>query len=51
VRCDHMKGTDSIYHIGTKFISTTPPYVTSLRYTMRHGVADLAGWLDTKREQ
>jgi len=51
VRCEHIKGTDSIYHVGTKFMSTTPPYAGSLRYTMRHGVTALAGWLDTKRDQ
>jgi hypothetical protein len=51
VRCEHIKSTKSIYHVGTKFISTTPPYVGSLRYTMRQGVADLAGWLETKEDQ
>lgn len=51
VRCDLIKGTNAIYHVGTKFISTTPPYVGSLRYTMRQGVADLAWWLDMKADQ
>ena len=49
VRCEHI--TSTVYHVATKFISTAPPYVGSLRYTMRHGLDDLAGWLDTKRDQ
>jgi hypothetical protein len=51
VRCEHIKGTDSVHHVGTKFISTSPPYVGSLRYTMRHGVTELAAWLDTEKDQ
>jgi hypothetical protein len=51
VRCEHIGGTSSVHHVATKFISTTPPYAGSLRYTMRHGEIDLAGWLDTKKDQ
>jgi hypothetical protein len=51
VRCDHIKSTDSVHHVATKFLSTTPPYVGSLRYSMRDGATDLAGWLDTKNDQ
>jgi hypothetical protein len=50
IRCEHVTGTDSIYHVATRFISTTPPYVGSLRYTMHHGSNDFVGWLDTKRD-
>ena len=50
IRCEHITSTDSIYHVATKFISTTPPYVGSLRYTMHRGSSDFVGWLDTKRE-
>jgi len=42
VRCERIKGTESVYHVATTFISTTPPYVGSLRYTIRQGVIDLA---------
>jgi hypothetical protein len=51
VRCEHIKGTSSIYHVATTFISTTPPYAGSLRYTLRRAGIDLAGWLDTKNDQ
>jgi hypothetical protein len=51
VRCERIQSTSSVHHVATKFISTTPPYVGSLRYTLRHGAIDLAGWLDTKRNQ
>lgn len=51
VRCEHITGTGSIHHVATKFISTTPPYAGSLRYTLRRGAVDLAGWLDTKKDQ
>lgn len=51
IRCEHVRSTSSVYHIATTFISTTPPYVGSLRYTMRHGSSDFVEWLDTKREQ
>ena len=51
VRCEHLKGTGSIHHVAVKFISTTPPYVGSLRYTLRREGVDLAGWLDTAKDQ
>src|SRR5262245_27927818 len=50
VWCEHIKGTESVHHVGTKFLSTTPPYVGSLRYTMRRTGA-VAGWLDTNSHQ
>ena len=51
VRCEHIAGTGSVHHVATKFISTTPPYAGSLRYTLRRSGIDLAGWLDTKKDQ
>ena len=51
VRCDHLNGTESLYHVATKFLSTTPPYAGSLRYTLRCGVGNLTGWLDTKKDE
>jgi hypothetical protein len=51
VRCEHIKSTESVHHVATKFLSTTPPYVGSLRYGMRDTVTNLAGWLDTKKDQ
>ena len=48
VRCTHMRGTDAVHHVGAKFLSTTPPYAGTLRYTMRCDVGGLAGWLDTQ---
>ena len=46
VRCEHMKGTE-VYHVGARFLSATPPYAGTLRYSMRCDVGGLAGWLDT----
>ena len=51
VRCEHMNSTDAIYHVGARFLSTTPPYAGTLRYTMRCDVGGLAGWLDMRRDQ
>ena len=51
VRCDHMNSTHAIYHVGARFLSMTPPYAGTLRYTMRCDVGGLAGWLDMRRDQ
>lgn len=51
LRCERITGTSAVHHVATKFILTTPPYAGSLRYTMRHGAIDLAGWLDTTKDQ
>jgi len=51
VRCDHMNSTHAIYHVGARFLSMTPPYAGTLRYTMRCDVGGLAGWLDMRSEQ
>ena len=50
VRCEHMKSTE-VHHVGVRFLSTTPPYAGTLRYTMRCDVGGLAGWLDTRSDQ
>lgn len=48
VRCEHMKSTEMVHHVGARFLSTTPPYAGTLRYTMRCDVGGLAGWFDTR---
>jgi PilZ domain len=48
VRCVLMKGTKVVHHVGARFLSMTPPYAGTLRYTMRCDVGGLAGWLDTE---
>ena len=50
VRCEHMKGAGAVHHVGVRFLSTTPPYSGTLRYTMRCDVGGLAGWLDMGSE-
>jgi hypothetical protein len=47
VRCMPMKGTETVHHVGARFLSVSPPYAGTLRYTMRCDVGGLAGWLDT----
>jgi len=51
VRAEPMKGTGTVYHVGVRFLSTTPPYTGTLRYTMRCDVGGLAGWLDTENDR
>jgi len=46
-----MNSTNAIYHVGARFLSMTPPYAGTLRYTMRCDVGGLAGWLDMRRDQ
>jgi hypothetical protein len=46
LRCELLKSTDVVHHVGAKFLSTTPPYAGTLRYSMRCDVGGLAGWLD-----
>lgn len=48
LRCAQLQGPASVHHVGAKFLSTTPPYAGTLRYTMRCDVGGLAGWLDTE---
>ena len=51
VRCEYLSGTGSIHHVAATFVSTTPPYADSLRYSMRRGSTDLPGWLDREEER
>ena len=51
VRCQVIEGAGNIYHIGTQFLSTTPPYAGTLRYVMRRDLSKLAGWLRTKEQR
>ena len=47
VRCQSIVGAGAICHVGTKFLSTTPPYADTLRHVMRRDLGRLAGWLRT----
>lgn len=49
VRCEHLKSTDAVHHVAVRFLSATPPYAGTLRYTMRCDVGGLAGWLDSQQ--
>jgi hypothetical protein len=51
VRCQGLAGAGNIYHVGTQFLSTTPPYAGTLRYLMRREMNRLAGWLRTKEQR
>jgi PilZ domain-containing protein len=51
VRCQALAGAGSIYHVGTQFLSTTPPYAGTLRHLMRRELSRLAGWLRAKEPQ
>ena len=48
VRCQPIEGAGNVFHVGTQFLSTTPPYAGTLRYMMRRELNKLAGWLRTK---
>ena len=47
VRCQALEGA-GVYHVGTEFLSTTPPYTDTLRYLMRRDRDRLTGWLRTR---
>ena len=51
LRCEHMRDAGVVHHVAVKFLSTTPPYAGTLRYTLRCDVGGLAGWLDTRNGQ
>ena len=51
VRCAQLQGPASVHYVGAKFLSTTPPYAGTLRYTMRCDVGGLTGWFDTQSNQ
>ena len=48
VRCQALVGAGEVYHVGTQFLATTPPYAGTLRYLMRRELNRLVGWLKTK---
>jgi len=50
VRCQAIAGAGSIYHVGTHFLSTTPPYAGTLRYLLRRELSRLIGWLRAREE-
>src|SRR5829696_8537510 len=45
VRCQEITGTGAVYHIGTKFLTTTPPSIESLRYLIRRESGRSTGWI------
>src|SRR3970040_686322 len=45
VRCQEITGAGSVYHVGTSFITTTPPSVESLRYLIRRESGHSTGWI------
>jgi hypothetical protein len=45
VRCQPLVGAGDICHVGTTFLSTTPPYAGTLRHMFRHDLGRTAGWL------
>jgi hypothetical protein len=45
VRCQPLVGAGDICHVGTKFLSTTPPYAGTLRHMFRQDLGKSAGWL------
>lgn len=45
VRCQLIAGAGDVYHVGTQFLSTTPPYAGTLRHLMRRELSRLVGWL------
>jgi hypothetical protein len=48
VRCQEITGAGAVYHVGTEFLTTTPPSVESLRYLIRRETGQLGGWLLTQ---
>ena len=49
VRCQEITGS-GVYHVGTRFLSTTPASTESLRYLFRRevGVVGASLWLSDK---
>jgi hypothetical protein len=45
VRCQEITGAGAIYHIGTKFLTTAPPSIESLRYLIRRESGRSTGWI------
>jgi hypothetical protein len=50
LRCQAIVGSGT-HHVGTQFLSTTPPYAGTLRYLMRREVNRVTGWLATKSDR
>jgi PilZ domain-containing protein len=48
VRCQAIAGAGNVYHVGTQFLATTPPYAGTLRFLMRRELSRLVGWLRPK---
>lgn len=50
VRCQEITGGSGVYHVGTRFLSTTPATTESLRYLFRRevGVVGASLWLSDK---
>jgi len=45
VRCQEITGGGAVYHIGTTFLTTTPPSIESLRYLIRRESGRSTGWI------
>ncbi len=45
VRCQEIAGGAGVYHLGTEFVTTSPPSVESLRYLIRREGGALNAWL------
>jgi hypothetical protein len=44
VRCQEITGGGAVYHVGTVFLTTTPPSIESLRYLIRRDSGS-TGWI------
>jgi hypothetical protein len=45
VRCQEITGAGAVYHVGTTFLTTTPPSIESLRYLIRREAGRSTGWI------
>ncbi len=45
VRCQEITGAGAVYHVGTSFLTTTPPSIESLRYLIRRESGRSTGWI------
>ena len=45
VRCQEITGAGAIYHVGTIFLTTSPPSIESLRYLLRRDSGRSIGWI------
>jgi hypothetical protein len=51
VRCQEITGAGAVYHIGTKFLTTAPPSIESLRYLIRRESGRSTGWIRMVQKQ